>query len=289
MQVYLRDVGETGDGRADEEGAKRLTNLITPIGEPYSKYTGVRISQMSQDTVEIFKQFLESEGYSQGVFMVLEKQGTPNAHYHVILREQEHSEAYSKRCKRFFAKCNEAYKDVGRGGKRKIWLGSYPIDDIHDKGYMYLCKGAGRGQLPLVMMNNLLTQQDIIDYHHAEWDKREGRVITSETKSSNAHVVVHEVQPRPKKPNEDKRFLDWFNENKLWQYKHDDIYIFQGAQMVGDIEEFYKLHTKSYRRYVIEQKLNLLYNNVVREYDPDEFRVYHNYMVNEMKRIFTFW
>lgn len=227
-------------------------------------YTSVRISAMSTDTVEIFNKFM-SDKAGDRAFLVREKAGEENEHYHVILPDTEHSEAYSKKFKRFFVKENEAYKDVGRGGKRKIFLKSYPISNI-SSGYKYLCKGKEKGIMPEVMVNDCITDDEIEEFHYAYWEEREEH-------------ETGQIQESKKKPNKVQEYLLWFEEFKLYNYyrEYSQEYVFNAMDIGKDIMEFFNLSEERpmlHHKRLIEMYMCLTYNRFVRKYAEEQFKKY---------------
>lgn len=122
-----------------------------------------------------------------------------------------------------------------------------------------------------------ITQEIIIEYR------------TKAVVQQKAHVVK-----KAKKPTEDKEFIAYFKEHFLHKYEERQqsitgkVYHFKQRYLIKDILDYFHLKTKGYKRQVLEHKMHLLYNTIVREYEPEAFDLYVTFVHQEMSRIFQF-
>lgn len=209
------------------------------------------------------------------VFGVREHIGTSNEHFHFFLDTPINTNSLRMKLSNIF----KAYKSSGQhGGLRRTALKRYPRN--MPEMLKYLCKGDKPDDPPCVVLNDLeLTNEDILNYQREYWD--------------NYNSIA------PKKNNPDVQFLEYFTEKCLSSFRipqqtlNDNgslstQYRFSQSTMISYILDYYNLHNKSFRRNVIEQKLHLLYNVIVRKYDPEEFSRYVFYMHREIQQIFSF-
>lgn len=207
------------------------------------------------------------------VFGVREHIGTSNEHFHFFLDTPQNTQSLRMKLSHIF----KAYKSYGqRGGLRRTALKRYSRN--MQEMFKYLCKGDKPDEPPCVVLNDFeLTTEQILDYQKQYWEQS----------------II------PKKTNPDSQFLEYFTEKCLYTFKkpqqvlNDDCtltteYRFDQSKMISYILDYYNIHTKSFRRNVIEQKLNLLYNVIVRKYEPEEFSRYEFYMCREIQQIFSF-
>lgn len=87
-----------------------------------------------------------------------------------------------------------------------------------------------------------------------------------------------------------ERFKNWFIAHKLDTYKAsgNNKHHFPTKRLIDDIFNYYCLHTQGNKKIIIEHNLNLIYNCIVRTYDPDEFERYQNWVIETIGRNFPF-
>lgn len=246
------------------------------------KTISIRVSALSNDflnftdkTPMYVEDFLKKYEMDNKVFAVFEYKGFDmetglfeNPHYHIVIIGAVMCEAFSKKFKRYMIDRDVNYKDTGKGGKRKIY--------IQDGGdvealYRYFCKGFSVEEQPLVEINTVgLTEEQIEDYHNQYWEK-----YNNVKESDN-----QEKKPKSTTVNQDFVFLDWFRNKRLESYKRLDLltdkeeYGFICEELVEDILTFYRAHDKGFKKQLVEHKLHLLYNSIIKEYRPDMHKCY---------------
>jgi len=236
------------------------------------------------NTVVFMSEFLQKFNYDEGCFMVFEYKGIDeetgffiNPHYHAVIQGVKMDDAFSKRFKRFMISKDNRYSNLGQqGGKRSLY-----VQDAGEleKCYAYLCKGASVEDWPLVMYNDVegLTDEKVWEYHEQYWDKFKNKEKVTEEKVKKASV------------NADAVFLDWFKSKRLESYKRIDLltnklsYAFMCEELIEDVLTFYNAHQKGFKKQLLEHKLHLIYNSVIREFHPQMFQDYRKELTRQIQ------
>ena len=87
-----------------------------------------------------------------------------------------------------------------------------------------------------------------------------------------------------------ERFYNWFVDHKLDTYKtsENNKHHFPHERLIDDIYDFYFLHKQGNKKIIIEHNLNLIYNCIVRTYEPDAFERYMNWIKKTIGKDFAF-
>lgn len=232
-------------------------------------YIGVRITKRDDDFYSHLCLFSLEYGFALDKMLVcMEGHNTENEHYHIMIqnieiigmKDRSYKDKFLKDIKKSFIKSNKLYKDEGQGGKRNFYVKLYSDKEL-SKGYMYLCKGKDKDTMPDIILNEgILTDKDIEHYHNLYWNQPD--------------KVKKEISLTG-----DEKFLEWFKENKLNRYNiMYGKYYFKTKKLVDDILEFYDLNNKGYKKQLLEHKMNLLCNTIVRRYSPEQFEDYKNHI-----------
>lgn len=242
-----------------------------------TQYIGLRISvpETGDNVIEWLNEFMLENSYDDiQIFGVFEHKGVQdnvylNLHYHFMLLDISYTEAFRKKIGRFFEKKDEIYKPKQRG-KRLIKGGNY---DTLEKGFFYLCKGQEQ-EIPKVVMNDeLLSQEEIVEYHKWYW----GSSGKYDIKRLSADTIKDEQEKdngqkdKKKQVNKVIEFKQYYERDCLprvaergYRFKYDEI--------IDDILDFFKNKDMLFRQQLVEQYLNLVFNCYVREYQYAHFK-----------------
>lgn len=236
-------------------------------------YIGLRISASVEDKViEYFNEFMKLNDYDNKVFCVFEHKGQDeekkliNPHYHFMILDMTYTEAFRKKLYRFFEKKDETYKSKQRG-LRMLAGKNYKMKEL-EKGYLYLCKGR-KGVLPDVRINDdLLTQEEIKEYHDRYWNG--GECLLKDEDLKNEKKVK---QPKQKQLNKVQEFKIYY-ENECLPRIAERGYKFKYDEIIEDILNFFSNKDMLFRTQLVEQYLNLVFNCYVRQYQIKHFKLF---------------
>lgn len=115
------------------------------------------------------------------------------------------------------------------------------------------------------------------------------KIEIERTTSFLAHYQPKAIMNNKKK-HVGQRFYNWFIDHKLDTYKtsENNEYHFPHKRLIDDIFDFYCLHTRGNKKIIIEHHMNLIYNCIIRTYDPDEFERYMNWTTEIIGKDFAF-
>jgi len=265
--------------------------ILTYIKRQMDKTISIRVSATSNDllkfddkTPQYIEDFLKKEDMDNKVFAVFEYKSLDedtgildNPHYHIVIIGAVMCQAFSKKFKRYMISRNSDYEDKGKGGKRKIYL--QEGGDI-ERLYRYFCKGHSKEEQPLVELNSVvLTTEQIEEYHELYWEEYE---------NINKKVSVEEKVKKPS-VNADAVFLDWFRTKRLESYRRLDLltnqesYAFVCEELIEDVLTFYNAHDKGFKKQLLEHKLHLIYNSIIRVHHPQMFQEYRKELTRQIQ------
>jgi hypothetical protein len=121
-----------------------------------------------------------------------------------------------------------------------------------------------------------------------------GKTICTTLPAQQQPQNQHASNNNNKKKHVGQHFKRWFLDNKLETYKTSTdtdkniIFHFPLNNLIQDISEYCCLYTRGNKKVIIEQNLNMIYNCIVREYDPDEFKRYMNWIKDTIGNDFDF-
>lgn len=269
-----------------------------------SVYCGIRISAQYDETEtdytsDYFQEFVNEYYPTHKVFGVFENPlkledgqlvEDTNPHYHFMLIGEENSDAFSKRLKRYFVKANEAYADKGKGGKRNIMIKTY--DEI-SKGYFYLCKGElgiKKRSDPVVVINNVLSENEIMEYHNNYWNDMNNNNNKNNKKDDNLQNIYNKPQ---KAKSENYELIQYFINTVLPKYKQNQVdgikYKLTSRIIMKEILTFLRTYRDGqvvFKQETIYQKYNMIMNKVIYENDKSMFDDWEDEFINNIMNRF---
>lgn len=131
---------------------------------------------------------------SCGPYLAVKEKGKLNEglHIHVFIMLDGKVQAFRKR----LLKAIPGLKGRGNYSIIPNIDGQPVLPNVHEIWKTYACKGERRGEMPNVLYNTMLTQENIIERHHKYWDMQTNlKPVPEEPKESD---VVHIVKERRK-------------------------------------------------------------------------------------------